>query len=710
MEASSSDTSSARMEAREKRMNARKHKNEPDSTAKKEVKEEKTKLGRGAQQIVDSQAFIEKLKYNTTDQVTSVRTETDDRENRRRIAEEHKRNERLFALRDEAIQSIEQNEIVERKWDDLTAIHMPQQLQQRIDEQRRRCNEILASKDALVKQFQLELKAKDEEYIKMLKREAEDVEALLSRMGQQTDALQKKCDEELEAIEAAHLEERSELLSNNRKEINSLFDKRRAMELQFMEAKEKMEEQYMQEISEMRVKDSEEYNKLKIKLETDIQVLEQQLQEMRATYQLNTEKLGYNYRVLLTRDMENTADLKTQRRRENRLKETLANHISRYKTSNQKFKSENADLTEEYMRATKQYKDLQKKFRHFQVADTSKYKQVWAMHEEEVRDQADTVLEADRIVTEQQLGLQWSPPAAALSSIRTSADGHDQRHRSTIAGATPSSTQLGGDGAQGEGEKAPSGVASTEVGGRVRKEKVRRLMALIVAEASFLLLKDEKVLEVRSQNEAVLRALQVHTDEEMDRLLTYFYAPEGDGNEEMYEEDETIEMGDLGLRVRPDDVVRKIRQYMDDKSVAGLDGGGMGAPATVGAATAVAGSTVGASKTGDDMDATGKSSDMVAARPSRSHETVFWEQMSNAIPERTTRVWLALEAGLQRYNQVLHDRSNLITEVETLREQNDELKGLLNQYLGAEVNAQLQVPPTQMIRLDTGGGPALHLQ
>ena len=45
----------------------------------------------------------------------------------------------------------------------------------------------------------------------------------------------------------------------------------------------------------------------RIKLETDIQTLEQQLEEMRATYQLNTEKLEYNYRVLTERDMENSA-------------------------------------------------------------------------------------------------------------------------------------------------------------------------------------------------------------------------------------------------------------------------------------------------------------------------------------------------------------------------------------------------------------------
>jgi dynein regulatory complex protein 1 len=48
----------------------------------------------------------------------------------------------------------------------------------------------------------------------------------------------------------------------------------------------------------MQAKDAEDFNKLKIRLETDIQVLQQQLQHMQATYLLNTEKLDYNFRVL----------------------------------------------------------------------------------------------------------------------------------------------------------------------------------------------------------------------------------------------------------------------------------------------------------------------------------------------------------------------------------------------------------------------------
>ena len=45
---------------------------------------------------------------------------------------------------------------------------------------------------------------------------------------------------------------------------------------------------------------------------------------MRATYQLNTEKLEYNYRVLTERDMENSATLSHQKRKLSKLKDALS--------------------------------------------------------------------------------------------------------------------------------------------------------------------------------------------------------------------------------------------------------------------------------------------------------------------------------------------------------------------------------------------------
>lgn len=68
-------------------------------------------------------------------------------------------------------------------------------------------------------------------------------------------------------------------------------------------------------LKEIRAKDVDEYNALKMKLELDIQSLEQHLETMRATYQLNAEKLEYNYRVLLERDLENSSTINQQKRK-----------------------------------------------------------------------------------------------------------------------------------------------------------------------------------------------------------------------------------------------------------------------------------------------------------------------------------------------------------------------------------------------------------
>ena len=69
------------------------------------------------------------------------------------------------------------------------------------------------------------------------------------------------------------------------------------------------EEQYQTDVEALITKGADDYNKLKIDLEMNIQALKQQLEEIRATYQLNTEKLDYNYRVLTELDVEKNAEL-----------------------------------------------------------------------------------------------------------------------------------------------------------------------------------------------------------------------------------------------------------------------------------------------------------------------------------------------------------------------------------------------------------------
>ena len=42
--------------------------------------------------------------------------------------------------------------------------------------------------------------------------------------------------------------------------------------------------------------------------------------------------------------------------------------------------------------------------------DSKKFNHIWEMNEEECKKLAQLILEADRIIHEQQLGLAWSPP------------------------------------------------------------------------------------------------------------------------------------------------------------------------------------------------------------------------------------------------------------------------------------------------------------
>ena len=83
--------------------------------------------------------------------------------------------------------------------------------------------------------FLNELKQKDDEYVKALKKQAEDIDKLLQRMGIQFMELRKAYEDELEEIETAFSHEREELRANNREEIDLLLDKRSRMEQTFME-------------------------------------------------------------------------------------------------------------------------------------------------------------------------------------------------------------------------------------------------------------------------------------------------------------------------------------------------------------------------------------------------------------------------------------------------------------------------------------------
>ena len=152
------------------------------------------------------------LKISGIKEVTQVRVVNDESEAKRRIDDERMRHERLAKLQHEALTSAKANAAIEMKWAELIEKEIPQELHQDIQAQMTGCASIIKSKDNLISEFLMQLRGKDEEYVRSLRQQAEDVESLLSKIRSEFNGMHTEYDRELDAIEDAYIEEREKII------------------------------------------------------------------------------------------------------------------------------------------------------------------------------------------------------------------------------------------------------------------------------------------------------------------------------------------------------------------------------------------------------------------------------------------------------------------------------------------------------------------
>jgi dynein regulatry complex protein 1 len=645
-----------------------------------EILEETESQGRtGAKQVAESFNHLDKRKHKGLQDVTSIRVAADEIEANRRIEDEELRRDRLSKLQQEAFSSAKANAAVEMKWAELLDKDIPQELYLDIQRQMAACNSVMKSKDDLITEFQRQLRSKDEEYVRTLRQQAEDVEEVMNRIRREFRELNNEYEKELTKIDEAFTEERERIIQDNTSDIENLFEQRKNREVFYKESKQKREEQYQKEIDDLIAKGADNYNKLKIELELNIQTLKQQLEEIRATYQLNTEKLDYNYRVLTELDVEKHTELSRYKRRQTRLKDQLNQLTSKYAEIEAADTKLNNELTEDYRNLTQKYKDLQSKFRHFEIADTGKYEEVWAMHEDVVNDLLDQLLKADKIITEQQLGWKWQAP--------------DMNALHTILGKY---SHIGLPGGIAESNTPATGTDKQLTSKKIPGARVRAVLKVLATEAGFLVNSEvRESLESLpddetdiSKAEAMLRALGVKSEERLKVLVSYFFrdtAPGADSylNESMdHDETELLlynapeDVIELKEMIQAENVIAAVKTYMEDMTVDGP------------VRTNIGGST----KATDD--------DIRIGQKRLNNMKSYWNQLSQVVPDDSTDVWKQLEKDYGSVREMLHKRAQSLQEVDALNEKNVELKRLLNQYLGDNsVNDAYQVPPAQTMRI-----------
>lgn len=200
-------------------------------------------------------------------------------------------------------------------------------------------------------------------------------------------------------------------MKQNEREIKDLFDKHQKTEEMYLKKKTEEEQKQSQDLEMQKSMDANNQAEQKIKLEKEMQILEKCMEDMKAVYRLNEEKLDFNTRVLSERSHVNNKSKELLKKRELRFRGIVREVKTNFREELKDFQRKNNQYTSQFKKFTKQFKELQRKFERFEKSDNAKLKEVWQMNEKEAKAIVEKIIAADKVIHTQQLDIVWQPPA-----------------------------------------------------------------------------------------------------------------------------------------------------------------------------------------------------------------------------------------------------------------------------------------------------------
>ena len=91
----------------------------------------------------------------------------------------------------------------------------------------------------------------------------------------------------------------------------------------------------------MKTQDANDQSEQKIKLEKEMQTLQKCMEDMKAVYRLNEEKLDFNHKVLKDREAVNKNTIEGLKKRQRRMKKILRNVKEKFDIQSKKYVKDN---------------------------------------------------------------------------------------------------------------------------------------------------------------------------------------------------------------------------------------------------------------------------------------------------------------------------------------------------------------------------------
>ncbi|XP_066594845.1 dynein regulatory complex protein 1 [Prorops nasuta] len=634
-------------------------------------------------QLLETSDILNKLLSEGDEVITCVKVANDAREvYRRKKDNESRRNLFMEMEAEDEVCTAMYCDIV-KNWPDIMSRKDPLSIHNEIKAQYERCQEVYSRKDYLIAKLRKELENADSRYEEDLKKQADDITHLIERIENQFTIMVNSYRRELMFIDKVIDDEHKALLKTADDKWNELFKQVQVIDRDGLQKRKDIIRDYEAAIEQIIIEHQEESRMERMKLTSEIDNLQQEVENMKAVCLMNVEKLEYSYAVLKCREEENLMIHSHQKRKINDLRTVIKDLKEQYSQLEQNMKGEIKKLVDQIVKSRKSMLDLERKSRHFKRVNQKQYSEIWKMNVENANEMMEKILSVDQMLYKKILCLEWKEPDnyEFLKNAININPVHQEKNREN----------------RGEMLKLKENKfedkSSLDLGeDNVEKQLLNHVMQLISDETGYLVENDlRKLLRPYTKYENTLirlddifKALNIDSTEQINLILNFFlphaYCPtcmlmkETEGSPPEYENNvaTTSSISEASsamnkvteymqimceknhmLQIQRSKVTKALKEFIQEYS----DFGG-------------------------NKNSSNKQDESVLQNTSLSGDVAkFWQQYRDVFSPTKEQFWDVLLDCLQNYYKILKERHDLANENRSLAKQNAELERLLETYL-----------------------------
>ncbi|XP_074541660.1 dynein regulatory complex protein 1 [Halichoeres trimaculatus] len=638
-----------------------------DEDAEEEEVPEETE---GGEKMVLPQRILD-LQRQLPTYVSDIQTEADNKESLRRKQQEEADRLRLEKQEDDLRLSEEKFEEISQGWSTANQKRSLWEQKEVLRKQKELCSAFKEDKRRRISELQQELKSGDDLFVRDLKKKSDVLGLMMERIEEQTKTLLKTFREELAVTERASQQESDDILQKDETAWEKFLKELCDGELAWLTQKQREMKERSEEVEEKLLNTTEQFSDQVLERDEKMMVKEREVHKLEATEWLASLKQKNNL-IMTTGGL---APMRAQLINSSKLKVKLGDLRTQRRSQQKQFTERRRQLLDQNTLMFSQCERTLDQIQHFAAVDEKRFAQMWPVIDEEVKQLVEVVLVLDSLIWEQHLGLAWERPHVEF--MERSGPIQTQKQAQSLTHQVASESSLAGQsGVVMDASVRPSLETETEEaavqseGGAEEEEEeedlsdetMKKVMELLCDESGFLLDEDTLGLLAPMETEeqtvvklgSLLSAFGIE-DDDVPRLARFLMKYKTQQREQT--EDVCAETGgdrdgeEVESHVTPNRVVPALKSFLEQHV-----------------------------RSSEDSEREELSFQQEAAWDAPEDEA-YWRSLGSIISEDRETLWDTAERKIQQHHEGLTDLSKLVTDVQSLEQQNAVLRMMLQQDL-----------------------------